>query len=169
MNSLCDDKPKTVFFLFRNLFDNCRRSLQNNYIDYLKDLSHEKVTAESINTCERKAMKYWYSSSKKRAFIKNCIGDLTYKSSEHWTMVPLWPLKNLSQDLVNNINNKTYYYNLFGIRNVFFHGVFSATTSSNTDFVTYFHEGEFKGLGVVDNYMREQNMRAPASVVVDLK
>jgi hypothetical protein len=84
-------------------------------------------------------------------------------------MVPLWPLKNLSQDLVNNINNKTYYYNLFGIRNVFFHGVFSATTSSNTDFVTYFHEGEFKGLGVVDNYMREQNMRAPASVVVDLK
>lgn len=169
MNSLCDDKPRTVFFLFRNLFDNCRRSLQNNYIDYLKDLSHEKVTAESINTCERKALKYWYSSSKKRAFIKNCIGDLTYKSSEHWTMVPLWQLKNLSQDLVNNINNKTYYYNLFGIRNVFFHGAFSATTSSNTDFVTYFHEGEFKGLGVVDNYMREQNMRAPASVVVDLK
>lgn len=169
MNALCDDKPRTVFYLFRSLFDNCRRSLQNNYIDYLKDLSHEKVTAEAINACERKAIKYWYSPSKKRAYIKNCIGDLTYKSAEQWTMVPLWPLKNLSQDLVNNINNKTYYYNLFGIRNVFFHGSFSALTNNNADFVTYFHEGEFKGLGVVDNYMREQNMRAPASVVVDLK
>lgn len=169
MNSLCDDKPKSVFYLFRSLFDNCRRSLQNNYIDYLKDLSHEKVTADAIDTCERKAFKYWYSPSKKRAFIKSCISDLTYKSAENWTMVPLWTLKNLTQDLVNNINNKTYYYNLFGIRNVFFHGSFNATTSNNSDFVTYFHEGEFKGLGVVDNYMREQNMRAPASVVVDLK
>ena len=169
MNSLCDDKPKSVFYLFRSLFDNCRRSLQNNYIDYLKDLSHEKVTADAIDTCERKAFKYWYSPSKKRAFIKSCISDLTYKSAENWTMVPLWTLKNLTQDLVNNINNKTYYYNLFGIRNVFFHGSFNATTSNNSDFVTYFHEGEFRGLGVVDNYMREQNMRAPASVVVDLK
>jgi len=169
MNSLCDDKPKSVFYLFRSLFDNCRRSLQNNYIDYLKDLSHEKVTADAIDTCERKAFKYWYSPSKKRAFIKSCISDLTYKSAENWTLVPLWTLKNLTQDLVNNINNKTYYYNLFGIRNVFFHGSFNATTSNNSDFVTYFHEGEFRGLGVVDNYMREQNMRAPASVVVDLK
>jgi hypothetical protein len=166
-SSLCDDKPKTTFYKFRSLFDNCKRSLQNNYIDYLKDLSHDKVTADAIDTCDKKSKKYIFSPGKKRAFLKNCLAELTYKDRADWVQVPLYPLKNLSQDIVNNSESKAYYYELFGQDNVFFYGNFEATTSSGKSFVTYFHKGIFGGLGVVDSFMRQENLRSPASVVVD--
>jgi hypothetical protein len=164
---LCNEKPKTLFSKFRSLFDNCRRSLQGDYIDYLKDLSHDKITSDSIDVCEKKSWKYLFNPSKKRAFIKNCLAELSYKEVGTWVDIPLMPLKNISQNLVNNIDSKVYYYNLFGLSNVFFYGSFNANTIDGAFFTTYFHEGTFKGLGIVDNYMREENLRAPASIVLD--
>lgn len=166
-NNLCNEYPKNRFFNFRNLFDNCRRNLQSDYINYFKDLSHDKITADVINSCDKKARKYFFFPSKKRAFIKNCLSDITYKDREDWVNIPLWQLKNLTSNLVNKSNSKVDYYNLFGVQNVFFFGSFNATTEDGRDFATNFHEGDFKGLGVVDHYMRLENLRAPSSIVVD--
>jgi hypothetical protein len=167
IDGLCNEYPKNKFFNFRNLFDNCRRSLQNDYLNYFKDLSHEKVTSDAINTCERKSAKYIFSAAKKRAYLKNCLAEVTYKDREDWVEIPLWSLKNLTNNIVNNCNSKVHYYNLFGVSNVFFYGNFSAMTEDGRDFTTSFHEGAFKGLGVVDHYMRLENLRAPSSIVVD--
>ena len=167
LSALCDEYPRTSFFNFRNLFDNCRRSLQNDYIDYYKDLSHEKVTSTSIDQCESKAKKYIFSSAKKRAFLKDCLSKITYKDRADWVEIPLWQLKTFTNNIVNNSNTKVDYYNLFGIQNVFFYGNFNAVTEDGRDFTTSFHEGAFKGLGVVDNYMRVEDLRAPSSIVVD--
>ena len=76
-------------------------------------------------------------------------------------------MKNFANNIVNNSNSKVHYYNLFGVQNVFFHGDFSAMTKEGQSFTSSFHEGAFKGLGAVDNYMRLENLRAPASVVID--
>lgn len=165
LNNLCGDKPKTIFSGLLSLFDSCRRNLQYHYIDYLKDLSHDKVTEDVISSCEKKSWKYIFSPGKRRAYVKNCISEITIKESGKWVEVPLFSLKSFGQDLVNNTHNKIYYYNLFGLPNVFFHGSFQAVTANGSDFVTYFHEGKFNGLGVVDSYMRNQNLRAPASIV----
>lgn len=166
-NSLCNEYPRNKFLNFRNLFDNCRRPLQDDYINYLKDLSHDKITADVINTCEKKARKYFLFPSKKRAYIKNCLATITYKDREDWVNIPLWQLKNLTTTIVNKSNSKVDYYNLFGLQNVFFYGNFNAVTADGRNFTTSFHEGDFKGFGVVDNYMRLENLRAPSSVVVD--
>lgn len=166
-DGLCNEYPKKKFFNFRNLFDNCRRSLQNNYIDYFKDLSHEKVTAESINLCESKSHKYLFSASKRRAYLKNCLSTVTFKDRANWVEIPLWSLKAMVANIVNNSNSKVHFYNLFGLENVFFYGHFNAVTEGGANFTTNFHEGAFKGLGVVDHYMRLENLRAPSSVVVD--
>lgn len=166
-SGLCNEYPKNKFFNFRNLFDHCRRSLQDDYIDYFKDLTHDKVTAESINTCEEKSKRYIFSPSKKLAYLKNCLSYLTHKDRDNWVEIPLWQLKTLTANIVNNANSKVHYFNLFGLENVFFYGSFNATTAAGNNFTTSFHEGAFKGLGVVDHFMRLENLRAPSSVVVD--
>ena len=167
INGLCDEYPRNKFFNFRNLFDNCRRSLQNDYINYFKDLSHEKITAEVISVCEKQSDKFIFRAAKKRAFLKNCLSLVTFKDKEDWVEIPLWSLKNLTNNIVNNSNSKVHYYNLFGVQNVFFYGNFNAMTADGRNFTTSFHEGAFKGLGVVDHYMRLENLRAPSSIVVD--
>ncbi|MBC7538180.1 MAG: hypothetical protein H7281_05125 [Bacteriovorax sp.] len=167
INGLCDEYPRNKFFNFRNLFDNCRRSLQNDYIEYFKDLSHEKITADTINSCESQAKKAIFSAAKSRAFLKDCLSQMTFKDKADWVEIPLWPLKNLTNNIVNNSNSKVHYYNLFGVQNVFFYGSFDAMTPDGRNFTTSFHEGAFKGLGAVDHYMRLENLRAPSSVVVD--
>ncbi len=166
-NGLCDEYPKSGFINFRNLFDNCRRSLQNDYVDYLKDLSHDKVSSGDIAQCEKRSMRYLFSPSKKRAFIKNCLSEVNLKSKDEWVQVPLWQLKKLTTNIVNNSYSKVHYFNLFGLGNVFFYGSFDASTREGNAFTTSFHEGAFKGLGAVDHYMRVENLRAPSSVVVD--
>lgn len=167
LDGLCDEYPRKSFFNFRNLFDNCRRSLQNDYVEYMKDLSHERVTSRAIETCEKKARKYLFSPGKKRSFLKNCLADITVKTSDEWTEVPLWQLKNLGNNIVNNCHSKVHYFNLFGLGNVFFFGSFSAYTDNGAAFTTNFHEGAFKGLGAVDHYMRVENLRSPSSIVID--
>ena len=165
LDGVCDEQPKKGFLNFRNLFDNCRRSLQNDYIEYLKDLSHDRVTAKDIESCEKKSLKFIFSSSKKRAFLKSCLGDLTEKAPTEWTSIPLWPLKNFTNNLAQNCNSKVHYFNIFGLSNVFFYGSFDAVTEAGFAFTTSFHEGAFKGFGAVDHYMRVENLRAPSSVV----
>jgi hypothetical protein len=163
---LCDDKPRTSFFNFRNLFDNCRRNLENDYINYLKDLSHNKVTADMITKCSMLSTQFSSSSGKRRAFIKTCLSDTSFKDTGSWTNIPLWTLKTFSQNLVNNSNSKVHFYNLFGVPNIFFYGSVEAVTADGRPFISTFHEGAFKGFGSVDNYMRQENLRSPASVVM---
>ena len=167
IDGLCNETPKTTFINFRNLFDNCRRSLEDDYIAYFKDLSHEKITVDAINTCESEASKNIFSEAKTRAYLKQCLSEMTFKDKADWTEIPLWPLKSFADNIVNNSNSKVHYYNLFGVQNVFFYGTFDAKTANGQDFTASFHEGAFKGLGAVDNYMRLENLRSPASVVVD--
>ncbi|MEA9358083.1 hypothetical protein SHI21_17755 [Bacteriovorax sp. PP10] len=165
-DGLCNEYPKTSFLNFRNMFDNCRNSLQNDYIDYVKDLTHDRVSSDDITACESKAKKFTLPA-KKRAFIKNCLAEINLLPEGEWVNVPLWPLKNLSSNIVNNSYSKVHFYNLFGVQNVFFFGSFDAVTADGRAFTTSFHEGAFKGLGAVDHYMRVENLRAPSSVVVD--
>ena len=136
-------------------------------MDYFKDLSHDKVTSDTIAVCEKHSKRFIFSSSKKRAYLKNCMANLTHKDRSDWVEIPLWQLKTLTTNIVNNAYSKVHYYNLFGVQNVFFYGYFNAVTSDGRDFTTNFHEGAFRGLGVVDNYLRLENVRAPASIVID--
>ena len=167
IDGLCNEYPKTGIINFRNLFDTCRKSLQNDYVEYYKDLTHDKVSAAEIDKCEKKSMKYFLFPAKKRAFIKNCLAEINQLESGEWVNVPLWPLKNLSNNIVNNSYSKVHFFNLFGVQNVFFFGSFDARTEAGAAFTTNFHEGAFKGLGAVDHYMRVENIRAPSSVVID--
>ncbi len=52
-----------------------------------------------------------------------------------------------------------------GVENTFIHGQLKATTPQNAQFVTSFSTGQFRGLGVIDNYKRSVGSRQPASII----
>jgi hypothetical protein len=54
---------------------------------------------------------------------------------------------------------------LFGAENTFIHGQLKATTPQNAQFVTSFSTGQFRGLGVIDNFKRANGSRMPASII----
>ena len=167
LDGLCNEYPKNKFLNFRNLFDNCRRSLQNEYLNYLADLSHNKITTTSLDACDKNSQKFILNPAKQRSYLKNCLASYSFKDSGDWVQIPLWSLKNFATNIVNNTLSKVHYYNLFGVSNVFFYGHFDAMTADGRNFTTSFNEGEFKGLGAVDHYMRLENLRSPASVIID--
>lgn len=166
-HSLCGEYPRRGFFNFRNLFDHCERSLQKVYMNYYTDLHHDKVSGGDARFCFDKSKKYWWSPKRKKAFIKTCLGAITYKENNKLADVPLMSLKDLLDGIQSKSYSKVDYYNLFGVQNIFFYGSLEATTAEDRVFSTHFHEGAFKGLGLIDHYMRLENMRFPASVVVD--
>ena len=53
---------------------------------------------------------------------------------------------------------------LFGAENTFLSGRIQATTPVGVTFLQSFSNGQFRGLGVIDNYKRENGTRTPASV-----
>src|SRR5690606_9709751 len=54
---------------------------------------------------------------------------------------------------------------LFGSDHSFIHGSFSATTKQGSPFMTAFSAGQFRGLGVIDNFQRSMGSRQPASII----
>lgn len=167
LEALCGEYPKSGFFNFRNLFDHCERSLQKVYLNYYTDLHHDKVTSDDVNYCQQQSKKYWWRPSKKRAFLKDCLANITYKENNRLSAIPLFTLKDFLDGVQSKSYSKVDYYNLFGVQNIFFYGSLEATTEDERFFTTHFHEGAFKGLGLIDHYMRLENMRFPASVVID--
>lgn len=54
---------------------------------------------------------------------------------------------------------------IFGAENTFVNGSIQATTSSGSAFFTSFSSGQFRGLGVIDNFKRNTGSRMPASII----
>ena len=54
---------------------------------------------------------------------------------------------------------------LFGQKNIFVHGSLFARTKSKIPFSTYFKSGNFRGLGVIDNFMRQSGTTIPVKLM----
>jgi hypothetical protein len=54
---------------------------------------------------------------------------------------------------------------IFGRENTFINGRLQASTSVGMPFSTTFSSGQFRGLGVIDNFKRAEGSRVPASIV----
>lgn len=73
-------------------------------------------------------------------------------------------LKDFLYSFNNQFDDLKYFYQLFGRDLVFTSGSLEATRSNGQLFLTYFHQGEFRGLGVMDNFVRESGMITPAPI-----
>lgn len=96
-----------------------------------------------------------------------------YASHYHrYGIVDLMKFKSFIGSYFKRIRHYSELHPLFGAENVFMNGSFEATTSQGVPFTTFFKEGQFQGLGVIDTFMREgvsgdsneKIIRTPASI-----
>lgn len=162
IRSVCSKK----WYSLGNLIGGCKRKLTRSYEKYLYDWAHYKVTYKSYKRCAKVAKKRKWRSRRTRRLQRKCMGLLSQKTDLSTNYdIPLWRFKDLVQNVHVFSKDHHNFYNLFGRENLFIHGSFKARTNQGANFSVYFKSGKFKGLGVVDTYMRARGMRSPASIL----
>lgn len=161
--SMCGAKSTGLFKWFRNLFNNCLHEMKSVSNKFYSEWALNDFTANIYSYCKNKTKKYrFFKRSRKR---RKCMEEYSRKQvSQDMASVPLWRLKDIIQTIYLEHKNKTQILSFFGYNNVYYYGNFEAYTSEGLPFITYFNEGRFDGLGIVDNFRRDNNLRSPASV-----
>jgi hypothetical protein len=155
--------------------------------DYMEQIESEKLKGpmliQSVIRIEKAGFDYLLQSSQeavlthiKRVCTKeienqSCSKNLNQKFrsfKEDYELNHLKPslekFKSFLTSYFKKIKSTQDMVNLFGEENTFIHGEIRANTSQGAKFVTSFSTGQFRGLGVIDNFKRENGNRAPASI-----
>tara|TARA_R110002072_G_scaffold64203_5_gene159683 strand:+ start:14668 stop:16842 length:2175 start_codon:yes stop_codon:yes gene_type:complete len=172
----CDGEAKGIFKFFRSLFSSCKKKLQRKYDRYLEERDADDYTKEVYELCRKKVKKYYkkkrrrfrFLSFRKKYMIKSCIKKNTIRDRDiALKQVPLWRYQEFMQAVFDKSSHKASLFNYFGYQNVYQNGQLMARDTEDNSFVRYFSEGVFKGTGLVDNYLRSQQVRSPASISVN--
>ena len=167
IDEVCSYESKSKWSFFRSLFGGCKTKLQRSWDKYVLELRTDDFDHATYTACMIKVKrKFVLSSSKKRKMIEACMQLSKVKTSDRVEReLPLWRLADFMQKMFEKSRHKQDMYNFFGVNNVFFHGSLNAKTQDGQDFQGYFREGNFKGTGLINNYLKESGIRAPASIV----
>lgn len=147
--------------------------------DYLLNLDLGQVFGNVATVCGSRRVNEWMDAAKRNRFLgrlqigaEACVKNIGKSFLEFKADYQQNALK---PSLARFKSFLTKYYKqsesledlvaLFGEENTFIHGQLKGTTSQNTQFVTSFSTGQFRGLGVIDNYKRSVGSRQPASIV----
>lgn len=123
-------------------------------LDFFNSLDRSIVAAEFEYICQKKS---------------SCIRKLKapyedYKKSlKESKKLELVHLKKLVSQILLEMHDLQSFYVLFG-EGIFIHGTFRAYSSSGILFTTQHSQGQFNGLGIIDNFQRLNGTRQPASV-----
>jgi len=155
-------------FSFRNIFGGCKSKVSKAYEKYLVEWTHNDIQSKDYKKCKKYKKRRRWSRRFRRHFMKKCTLALSKKSSKGSLKdVPLWRLKSFTQTMFEQSKSKVDLFAFYGIYNVFSYGKFEATNTMGQPFKSYFNEGKFRGLGVVDSFMRNNQLRTPASVPIN--
>ncbi|OUR97171.1 hypothetical protein A9Q84_12660 [Halobacteriovorax marinus] len=163
---MCQSKSSGKFKWFRNLFNGCLHKMKKSTKRFYTEWALDDFTAKSYSSCSKKSSRYRFF--KRRRMRRKCMAMTAKRSlNKDLSIVPLWRFKDLVQTIYLQHKSKVDILSFFGVSNVFYFGKFEAFQENGSHFSTYFNEGKFSGLGVVDNYKRKNNMRGPASIDVE--
>jgi len=169
IDQICKTKRKKGIFSFlARLLKTCERKLKRSYDTYEVEWRVADYDASDYQKCERAYAKtkkrLFRRSRRKRLFMKSCMQKIAQKSEvSRDRELPIWRFKDFANLLSKNIESKVYFYELFGLKNVHVHGEFSAKDRSGKDFVHYFREGHFTSTGLIQNTLKNDGLRSPAS------
>lgn len=159
IDQICGYKPRGIFSFFRNLFNFCRHRLKSSYEKYEFELRHRAVTADDYRRCQRS-----FFNRRNMNMMQNCLSrEAQRPASEIGKSIPLWRWADFAQTLHVENEDKVYFYFLFGLESTYHYGHVQGVRD-NYPFQSFFNEGRFQGLGVVQDFQREQGLRSPASI-----
>lgn len=123
-------------------------------LNFFNQLPEAQILKEFEHLCQ-----------KRTSCLKNLQGPYrSYKKVFTDTgRLELAQLKKMMLNLLKETNDLTSFSVLFGEK-AFVSGSFYATSRQGLPFSTSFSSGQFRGLGVIDNYKRAHGTRQPASI-----
>jgi len=135
---------------------------------HFHQLHEDDVFKVIVDACGTKRKRKWLNPRKRRKMLRRVqfgksacvkkIGNRYLDYINDFKALGQSNLKRFRRFLGPFFKNTRYIgdiYSIFGAENIFNHGTFSATTQDGTYFNTYFKSGQFRGLGVIDNYLRD--------------
>jgi hypothetical protein len=157
--------------------------------DYLLAQTENNVFGNIAKVCGSDRLSDWTSDDKRKIMLTNdfndaedeettnpeaeiCVQDMgqkfiTFKTDykQNALKPSLARFKDFLTKYYKRAGTITDLVSLFGESNTFINGRLQATTSQGANFVTSFSSGQFRGLGVIDNFKRSNGDRTPASIV----
>lgn len=144
---------------------------------YFHQLTQNEVFGKLADICNASNKKDWMDSRKRKKLLRrfsygsnNCVKKIgnrylsyinTYNSQQ---LINLDAFKKFLGSYFKNSRGYIDLIHLFGEENVFIHGDFSATTKDGQPFQNYFKSGQFRGLGVIDSFMRQGATVVPVPI-----
>lgn len=146
-------------------------------LEYFNALSEDDIFSYLMNVCSASSSKWRSASRRKKALRRlqikksdRCMKLLGNKFMDYLKdknllgRLNLLKLKSFLGSYFKRISRYTDFFYLFGEENTFLTGEFSATTDQGSGFKTYFNQGDFRGLGVIDSFMRNGVSETPTPI-----
>lgn len=150
-------------------------------LSYFHSLSEDKIFEALVTVCAPKVdIAKWLDKKRRDKALKAaqvgkhlCVKNLglsyisyrdSFKESKAYDLLKL---KKFITSYFRKTNETTKLSLLFGKNNVFQDGSFMATMRSGLPYQTYFKEGDFRGLGVIDNFSRKNGTTSPLVNIIN--
>lgn len=147
--------------------------------DYLTQMHENDVFSHLVEVCGSKQLARWVNESQRRSMLREiqrgrdaCVRDLgkkfiAFKSdyANNYLKPSIAKFKTFLTKYYKESESIAHLTALFGSENTFVHGKLTATSSIGSRFETAFSSGQFRGMGVIDNFKRTNTSRSPASIV----
>ena len=146
---------------------------------YVLATDESQVFGKIAKVCESKKTQQWMQDDSRREMLEHsqtgregCVKDIgmkylgfKYDYATNLLKPSLAKFKDFITQYYKQSENITDLQALFGAENTFINGKLQASTSLGMTFNTAFSSGQFRGLGVIDNFKRSSGSRVPASIV----
>ncbi len=146
---------------------------------YFVALSPDSVFGSIVGVCKSKLLKEWSAEATRAKLLKStpdsdedkCVKKvgLNYLSfredyAANFKAPSLRKFKDFLTQYYKTTENITALNNLFGMENTFISGRLSGKFADGVIRSIPFANGQFRGNGVIDNFLRASNSRSPASI-----
>ena len=147
-------------------------------LEYLHSLSENNVFDVITDVCKTKRKKKWMNPNRRKKMLKRpqfgksaCVKKIGKRYVRYVNKLMKTGFSDITQfrkflgKFFSKSKNLGDLQRLFGANNVFIYGNFNAKTNEGIPFSTHFKTGLFRGLGVIDNFMRQDGTAAPMKLL----
>lgn len=147
-------------------------------LTHMNDLGEDKVFDIITDICRTKRKAKWLNAKKRAKMLRRpqigrsaCVKSLgkryiKYLGEFYKTgFNDITKFRKFVGKFFSKSKNINHLKRLFGAENIFVYGQFSAKTSEGIPFSNHFKSGQFRGLGVIDSFMRQGGTTVPVKLV----
>ncbi len=163
IKKVCQNKDRRRYFRFLSFFNRCKRGLKKNFKRYTKELSNSSHYKSDFRACRSRVKKS--SFHLRFRLIRNCLYEK--KRLERGSFegkVPLWRFKSFVDQLAIELKNLDFLKAFFGANGLFIHNKLEAFNRYGHPILFYKKQGQFKGTGLIQRRLIEDNLQAQASI-----